>query len=89
MATRRDAPVRVTTVRSVLVGAACAYLLGITACAGTEQTPKELVSATPAPAPELIYVTDETGGIVVVVDPSAGTVVATIPVCKRPRGAHL
>jgi YVTN family beta-propeller protein len=40
---------------------------------------------TPAPAP-LLYTSDEAGGVVVAVDPTAGNVVASIPVGKRPRG---
>ena len=36
-----------------------------------------------------LYVSDETGGHVVVVDPDAGEVVARIPVGKRPRGIAL
>jgi YVTN family beta-propeller protein len=35
---------------------------------------------------ERIYVSDETGGNVVIADPSDGRVVATIPVGRRPRG---
>jgi YVTN family beta-propeller protein len=38
-----------------------------------------------APAP-LLYTSDEAGGGVVAVDPTAGNVVASIPVGKRPRG---
>src|ERR1700733_15814925 len=37
-------------------------------------------------AQERLYVSDESGGNVVVVDPAAATVIATIPVGKRPRG---
>ena len=42
-----------------------------------------------APAGERLYVSDETGGNVVIVDPQAGQVVARIPVGKRPRGIQL
>jgi YVTN family beta-propeller protein len=38
---------------------------------------------------ERLYVSDETGGNVVIVDPRARTVVARIPVGKRPRGIVL
>jgi len=41
--------------------------------------------STPPPAP-LVYVSDEEGGLVVAVDPVTATVVAKIPVGKRPRG---
>src|ERR1700689_2381051 len=49
-------------------------------------------SRSQAPAPssnELVYVSDETGGFVVVVDPGPAQVVARIPVGKRPRGLKL
>src|SRR5579863_2766025 len=36
-----------------------------------------------------LYVSDETGGNVVIVDPEAGTVLAKIPVGKRPRGIQV
>jgi YVTN family beta-propeller protein len=64
-------------------------LLVVVGCTGPDQAPKELVAVAPPAPAELIYVTDETAGNVVVVDPAAGVVVATIPVGKRPRGAHL
>jgi YVTN family beta-propeller protein len=38
---------------------------------------------------ERLYVSDETGGNVVIVDPQAAQVVARIPVGKRPRGIQL
>lgn len=41
------------------------------------------------PTAERLYVSDETGGNVVIVDPQAGKVVARIPVGKRPRGIVL
>jgi len=37
----------------------------------------------------LVYVSDEAGGVVAVVDPAAAQVVARIPVGKRPRGLKL
>ena len=89
MATRRDVLVKGTTVQSALMGTACALVIGMAACAGPDQIPSERVAVTPPAPAELVYVTDETGGNVVVVDPAAGSVVATIPVGKRPRGAHL
>ena len=42
-----------------------------------------------AAAAERLYVSDERGGNVVIVDPQAARVVATIPVGKRPRGIQL
>lgn len=41
------------------------------------------------PAAERLYVSDETGGNVVIVDPQAEQVVTSIPVGKRPRGIEL
>jgi YVTN family beta-propeller protein len=41
------------------------------------------------PANPLVYVTDEYGGAVLVVDPATATVLARIPVGKRPRGLKL
>ena len=49
-------------------------------------------SGTPAPAPASgprLYVSDETGGAIAIVDPDAGQVVERIPVGKRPRGLHV
>jgi YVTN family beta-propeller protein len=44
----------------------------------------------PAPAPgPRVYVSDETGGAIVVVDPQTGSVVQRIDVGKRPRGIRL
>jgi YVTN family beta-propeller protein len=42
-----------------------------------------------ADAPERLYVSDETGGTVVIVDPQHGSVVARIAVGKRPRGIQI
>lgn len=69
-----------TATTTALVGAACRQ-------SQAPDPPAPLVAT--APAGEHIYVTDERDGNVVVVDPAAGTVVASIPVGKRPRGAHL
>jgi len=60
-----------------LVAVATALLAGCGSCHGT-----------PPPAP-LVYVSDEAGGFVLAVDPAAATVVASIPVGKRPRGLKL
>ena len=43
----------------------------------------------PEPTGPRLYVSDETGGNVIVVDPEAGTVVERIAVGKRPRGIRL
>ena len=43
----------------------------------------------PAPGAVRLYVSDETGGNVIVVDPEEGTVVERIAVGKRPRGIRL
>ena len=45
--------------------------------------------AAAAEAPERLYVSDERGGNVVIVDPKAASVLATIPVGKRPRGIQV
>src|SRR5262245_4130420 len=52
-------------------------------CGGREST-----SALSTAGPR-IYVSDETGGRVAVLDPDAGRVVTTLAVGKRPRGIHL
>ena len=44
----------------------------------------------PAPAPpQRVYVSNETAGTIAVIDPATGSVLATIPVGKRPRGLRL
>jgi YVTN family beta-propeller protein len=49
-----------------------------------------LFAATASAAPAMrLYVSDESGGNVVIVDPQAGTVLAKIPVGKRPRGIQV
>src|SRR5215470_4994445 len=47
------------------------------------------VPAAHAAAGEQLYVSDETGGNVVIIDAQARSVVARIPVGKRPRGIQL
>jgi YVTN family beta-propeller protein len=42
-----------------------------------------------AGAAERVYVSDETGGNVVIVDPQSASVIASIPVGKRPRGIQV
>ena len=53
----------------------CAVLLFVAGCA--EHSP---------PLAKRLYVSDETGGAVAVIDPGAGTVIERIAVGKRPRG---
>src|SRR5258705_10133822 len=66
-------------------------------CSGSPP-PASSGATPPAPAPPpkpalpsgpLLYVSDETGGNVVVIDPAAGQVVDRIAVGKRPRGIRL
>ena len=68
------------------------------ACGGSSSPPPPPTSATtppPTPTPPpftsgiRLYVSDETGGNVVVIDPAAGQVVEKIAVGKRPRGIRL
>src|SRR5207249_1344859 len=69
-------------------------------CGGSAPTPPASGATTPAPAPHptptppftsgiRLYVSDETGGNVVVIDPEAGKVVERIAVGKRPRGIRI
>ena len=61
------------------------------ACGGSSSTPASTATSAPAESPSAthIYVSDETGGNVVVVDPETGRVVEKIAVGKRPRGIKL
>jgi len=79
------------SVRLAALSTACGVALGVAACGRSEPAPPPgaAAPATPPKPAEVVYVTDETQGNVVVVDPAAGTVIATIAVGKRPRGAHL
>jgi YVTN family beta-propeller protein len=56
------------------------------ACGPSAPPPPPAPPAAPAPIGPLVYVTDETGGQLVVVDAGAGTVLQKIAVGKRPRG---
>jgi len=58
------------------------------ACTGGEKSAPPAAATKAAPGPRL-YVSDETGGNVVIVDPVAGAVIERIPVGKRPRGLKL
>src|SRR6185369_2834892 len=72
---------------------AAALLCALAACGRSNQPAETTAAATPAPAaapaapPAVgVYVTNETGGDLSVIDAGNGTVVATIPLGKRPRG---
>lgn len=82
--------------RLVLSAAAAVLALGTVSCSREASTPPASSApgpaATPTPAPPAgprLYVSDETGGAVVIVDPAAGQVVERIPVGKRPRGIRV
>lgn len=67
---------------------------GVALMAGCSTAPEAAKAPTPpTPAPKKgaysIYVTNENGGDVSVIDSDSLAVVATIPVGKRPRGIHL
>ena len=72
----------------------CACVLAgalVAACnrsAPDQQTPPA-AGSTPAPAGHRLYVSDETGASIVVIDPQKGEVVQRIAVGKRPRGVRL
>ena len=61
------------------------------ACSSAEAPPGPAASPAPAAAPALgrLFVTNESGGDISVVDVGTQQVVATIPVGKRPRGIRL
>ena len=69
----------------LLLGAAMAACDRSPAPPATTQSPAPAPAPAPAAGPR-VYVTDETGSRVVVVDPAARQVVRTIDVGKRPRG---
>jgi YVTN family beta-propeller protein len=69
-------------------------LVAAAGCGGRPaETPQTQTPAAPAPAPvpagPRVYVSDETGGRVVAVDPASGTVVSALAVGKRPRGLRV
>src|SRR5262245_24772097 len=75
---------------------AVVLLCGLAAC-GRSSHPAETAAPAPAPAPAAaaapaappalgVYVTNETGGNLSIIDAGTGTVVATVPLGKRPRG---
>ena len=64
--------------------AAVAALAGLVAACGRDAAPP------PPPAKPLhVYVSNETAGTVAVIDPATGTVLAALPVGKRPRGIRV
>ena len=71
-----------------------ALLAALAACSQPEQASRtEAPAATPSPAPVptagRLFVTNEQGGDISVIDVAAQRVTATIPVGKRPRGIRL
>lgn len=64
-------------------GALGLIMLAASACSRDHKAPP------PSTSIPLVYVSDEEGGLVVVVDPDRAEVVARIPVGKRPRGLKL
>ncbi len=76
---------------TVLVGAG---LILSAACSSETPPPAASTPAAPAPAPAAppgpkLYVSDETGGAVVVIDATSGQVIDRIAVGKRPRGIRI
>src|SRR5205823_1487056 len=59
------------------------------ACSPSSNPASGTTATAPAAAGPRVYVSDETGTEVVVIDPVAGTVVQRIAVGKRPRGIKL
>jgi len=74
------------SIRSRSAGHACAALAALALAASCGARGCAAPSARSGP---LLYASDEDTGVVVVVDPGAATVVARIPVGKRPRGLKL
>ena len=86
---RSDARVPLAIIAAVLS-------LSLASCGGSAPQSSSTTSpgaAAPASAPATsgprLYVSDETGGNVVVIDPGSATVIERIPVGKRPRGIRL
>src|SRR4051794_38317524 len=79
------------------LGAVCACFVVAAAGCGKSETPASTPAASapaaaPAPAPASgvrLYVSDETGGNVIVIEPDSGQVIERIAVGKRPRGIVL
>jgi YVTN family beta-propeller protein len=71
----------------------CLVLILLQGCGGPpaeNKTPAqpEQTKSQPAPGAYRIYVTNENSGDVSVIDSATNTVIATVPVGKRPRGIH-
>jgi len=76
MSARRSVPSFVLAIVTSILVAACG-----------QTPPRSEVAVSVAPEPPVkLYVSDETGGAIVVVDPAAGKVLERIAVGKRPRG---
>jgi YVTN family beta-propeller protein len=89
MRTREEGVDHRQLVRATRAATLIAVTILAASCGEAPAPPPPAATPAPAPAGERIYVTDERGNNVVVVDPASGTVVSTIAVGKRPRGAHL
>lgn len=72
--------------RAAPTGAAALLALSLAACSGTANAPRQTSTS---PAGPRLYVSDETGTEVVVVDPATAQVVQRIAIGKRPRGIKL
>jgi YVTN family beta-propeller protein len=68
-----------------------ALLAGCTSKPGTEErgAAAGTASESPLPAGPRLFVTDEVGGVITVIDVNSAKSIATIPVGKRPRGLTL
>ena len=66
--------------------AACTSPPPATEATAPAATPPAAAAPAPPPPPYYVYVTNETGGDLSVINPISRTVVATIPLGKRPRG---
>src|SRR5687767_9772983 len=67
----------------------CLVLILLPGCAGTPEEDKaspSQQSSQPATAGYRVYVTNENSGDMSVIDPATNTVIATVPLGKRPRG---
>src|SRR5918993_590600 len=62
---------------------------GLVAAGCNREQPANQSGQPPDPNGPRIYVSDETGGNVIVINPDEGTVVERIPVGKRPRGIRV
>ena len=71
---------------------ACMAALFLVSCSSEPQQPAQSSTSAPAPAPPAggrLFVTNEQGGDISVIDVAAQKVIATIPVGKRPRGIRV